>query len=94
MCACAVICTLKPHPHHTPLTPTPFPSQPPLPRSPGLVFPTFASSKPDMVAAGVVPIDRLVDVRACVEVVAARVGREQWRWVYNARVAVSGGGHV
>ena len=51
---------------------------------PGLVFPTFASSKPDMVAAGVLPIDRLVNVRTCVEVVASRITRRQWYAVYGA----------
>jgi len=32
-----------------------------------------------MVAAGVIPIDRLTDIRAPVEVVASRCGRKQVR---------------
>ena len=53
---------------------------------PGLVFPTFASSKADMVAAGVIPIDRLVNPRECLETVTARIHRSQWRAVYHAAV--------
>jgi large subunit GTPase 1 len=50
---------------------------------PGLVLPRLADSKADMVAAGVVPIDRLTDVRAPVGVVAARVGRAGLCAVYG-----------
>jgi large subunit GTPase 1 len=39
------------------------------------VLPKFANSKAEMVAAGVIPIDRLTDMRAPVEVVAQRTGR-------------------
>jgi large subunit GTPase 1 len=38
-------------------------------------MPVFANSKADMVAAGVIPIDRLTDIRAPIEVVAKRLGR-------------------
>lgn len=54
---------------------------------PGLVFPRFAASKADMVAAGVVPIDKLTEIRGPVQVVAARVGRQQLNSVYGIRVA-------
>ncbi len=50
---------------------------------PGLVLPRLADSKADMVAAGVVPIDRLTDVRAPVGVVAARVGRAALEAAYG-----------
>ena len=53
---------------------------------PGLVFPRVASSKADMVAAGVVPIDRLTDVRAPVAVVCAEVGREGLERAYGVRL--------
>lgn len=52
---------------------------------PGLVLPRVAASKAEMVAAGVVPIDRLTDVRVPIQVVAARVGAEQLRRVYGLR---------
>ncbi|KAK9821718.1 hypothetical protein WJX81_002790 [Elliptochloris bilobata] len=42
---------------------------------PGLVLPRYAASKAEMVAAGVIPIDRLTDVRAPVAVIAQRVPR-------------------
>ena len=44
---------------------------------PGLVLPRLASSTADMVAAGVLPIDRLTDVSAAVISVAQRVSRQQ-----------------
>ncbi|CAG9464457.1 unnamed protein product [Pedinophyceae sp. YPF-701] len=50
---------------------------------PGLVFPSFASSKPEMVAAGVIPIDRLTDIRQPVDVVARRVARPYWSLCYG-----------
>lgn len=40
----------------------------------GLVFPQIAQSKAEMVSAGVIPIDRLVDVHAPVQVVADKMG--------------------
>ncbi|GAQ93508.1 hypothetical protein KFL_015930010, partial [Klebsormidium nitens] len=42
---------------------------------PGLVFPSFSASKSEMVAAGVLPIDRLTDNRSPVQIVAERVPR-------------------
>jgi len=47
------------------------------------VFPRFATSKAEMVAAGVIPIDRLTDIRAPVDVVAARCGQPQLEAVYG-----------
>jgi hypothetical protein len=44
---------------------------------PGLVLPRLASSTADMVAAGVLPIDRLTDIKAAVSSVAKRVSRQQ-----------------
>ncbi|KAK9916643.1 hypothetical protein WJX75_005277 [Coccomyxa subellipsoidea] len=42
---------------------------------PGLVLPKYAASKAEMVAAGVIPIERLTDVRAPAEVIAQRIPR-------------------
>ena len=53
---------------------------------PGLVMPQFAHSKAEMVAAGVIPIDRLTDVRAPIATVAARVSREQLERVYGFKL--------
>ena len=50
---------------------------------PGLVMPRFAVSKSDMVAAGVIPIDRLTDVIEPVEIIASRVKRQQLQDVYG-----------
>jgi large subunit GTPase 1 len=50
---------------------------------PGLVMPRFAASKSDMVAAGVIPIDRLTDVIEPVEIIASRVKRQQLQDVYG-----------
>ncbi|EFN52099.1 hypothetical protein CHLNCDRAFT_7626, partial [Chlorella variabilis] len=57
---------------------------------PGLVLPQYAHSKAEMVAAGVIPIDRLTDVRAPVEAVAQRVGRRQLESVYGLRLPPPG----
>lgn len=53
---------------------------------PGLVMPQFARSKAEMVAAGVIPIDRLTDVRAPVGEVAAKVSHSQLEKVYGIRL--------
>ncbi|GIL57282.1 hypothetical protein Vafri_12537 [Volvox africanus] len=53
---------------------------------PGLVMPKFARSRAEMVAAGVVPIDRLTDIRHPVDVVAGRVGRAQLTAVYGIKL--------
>ena len=66
---------------------------------PGLVFPTFARSKSEMVVAGVIPVDRLTDVIAPVGEVCARVPRGQLESIYgitlpappNHELAASGG---
>ena len=50
---------------------------------PGLVFPSFSSSKPDMVAAGVIPIDRLTDVRAPIGTILKMLGQRPFEGCYN-----------
>ncbi len=54
---------------------------------PGLVLPRFAGSRADMVAAGVVPIDRLTEVRPPVDVVARRCGTRQLESAYTLKLA-------
>ena len=49
-------------------------------------MPVFANSKAEMVAAGVIPIDRLTDIRNPVEVVAKRLGRWQFADLYGIKV--------
>lgn len=53
--------------------------------APGLVFPTYAHSKAEMVAAGVIPIDRLTEVRTPVQIVASRVGRIPFERLYGCK---------
>lgn len=50
---------------------------------PGLVFPSFTSSRYEMVASGVLPIDRMTEHREAVQVVANRVPRRAIESVYN-----------
>lgn len=50
---------------------------------PGLVFPSFTSSRSDMVASGVLPIDRLTDHRGPVQVVADLVPRTTLEELYG-----------
>lgn len=50
---------------------------------PGLVFPSFSSSRYEMIAAGVLPIDRMTEHREAVQVVANRVKRHVIEAVYN-----------
>ncbi|KAG0618856.1 hypothetical protein M758_4G095800 [Ceratodon purpureus] len=42
---------------------------------PGLVFPSFTTSRSEMVAAGVLPVDRMTDHRGPIQVVANKVPR-------------------
>jgi len=53
---------------------------------PGLVMPKYSAGKPEMVAAGVIPIDRLTEIRAPIEVLATRVGRLQVEEAYGLRL--------
>lgn len=53
---------------------------------PGLVMPRFAKSKADMVAAGVIPIDRLTDFIEPVDVIASRIKKEQLEAVYGMKI--------
>ncbi|KAL5720664.1 GTPase LSG1-2 [Ranunculus cassubicifolius] len=50
---------------------------------PGLVFPSFSSSRFEMTASGVLPIDRMTQHRDVVQVVADRVPRKIIEEVYN-----------
>ncbi|ERM99388.1 hypothetical protein AMTRI_Chr12g266860 [Amborella trichopoda] len=50
---------------------------------PGLVFPSFSSSRYEMIASGVLPIDRMTEHRGAVQVVANRVPRAVLQDVYN-----------
>lgn len=50
---------------------------------PGLVFPSFSSSRHEMVASGVLPIDRLTDHRGAIQVVADRVPRSNFENIYK-----------
>ncbi|CAL8466799.1 g6335 [Coccomyxa elongata] len=53
---------------------------------PGLVLPKYAASKAEMVAAGVIPIDRLTDVRAPAEVIAQRIPRPVLEATYGMQL--------
>lgn len=50
---------------------------------PGLVFPSFSSSRYEMIACGVLPIDRITEHREAVQVVADRVPRRVIEEVYK-----------
>jgi len=56
---------------------------------PGLVMPRFAHSKADMVAAGVIPIDRLIDVIEPVDIIVDRAGLRQLGHVYGIKIPLS-----
>ncbi|XP_078177866.1 GTPase LSG1-2-like [Carex rostrata] len=53
---------------------------------PGLVFPSFSSSRHEMVACGVLPIDRMTQSREAVQVVANRVVRRELERIYNIKL--------
>ncbi|KAF5177520.1 large subunit GTPase 1-like protein [Thalictrum thalictroides] len=50
---------------------------------PGLVFPSFTTSRYEMIASGVLPVDRITEHREAVQVVANRVPRHIIEKVYN-----------
>uniref|UniRef100_A0A0D6QTU6 CP-type G domain-containing protein n=1 Tax=Araucaria cunninghamii TaxID=56994 RepID=A0A0D6QTU6_ARACU len=50
---------------------------------PGLVLPSFSSSKADMVALGVLPIDRMTDHRSAIQVVVEKVPRPSLENIYK-----------
>ncbi|KAG8092826.1 hypothetical protein GUJ93_ZPchr0012g20709 [Zizania palustris] len=50
---------------------------------PGLVFPSFSSSRHEMVSCGVLPIDRMTKHREAIQVVADRVPRNVLQQIYN-----------
>lgn len=53
---------------------------------PGLVFPSFTSSRYEMIASGVLPIHRMTEHREAVQVVADRVSRHIIEHVYNIKL--------
>ncbi|KAE8727192.1 GTPase LSG1-2 [Hibiscus syriacus] len=53
---------------------------------PGLVFPSFSSSRYEMIASGVLPIDRMTQHREAVQVVANRVKRHIIEDVYKIKL--------
>ena len=55
---------------------------------PGLVFPSFTSSRAELVCNGVLPIDRLTDVRQPIAIVAERIPREIFEATYKLKLAL------
>ena len=53
---------------------------------PGLVFPSFTSSRAELVCNGVLPIDRLTDVRQPVAIVASRIPRRVFEATYKLKL--------
>ncbi|KAK9734625.1 hypothetical protein RND81_04G152900 [Saponaria officinalis] len=53
---------------------------------PGLVFPSFTSSRHEMIACGVLPIDRMTNQRDAVQVVANKVPRSVIEEVYKIKL--------
>ncbi|KAA0044245.1 hypothetical protein IC582_019648 [Cucumis melo] len=53
---------------------------------PGLVFPSFSSSRYEMIAYGVLPIDRMTEHREAIQVVANRVPRHVIEDVYKIKL--------
>ncbi len=53
---------------------------------PGLVFPSFTASRAELVCNGVLPIDRLTDVRQPVSIVAERISRHLIERVYKMKL--------
>ena len=53
---------------------------------PGLVFPSFTTSRAELVCNGVLPIDRLTDVRQPVSIVAERISRHLIERVYKMKL--------
>jgi large subunit GTPase 1 len=53
---------------------------------PGLVFPSFSSSRYEMIASGVLPIDRMTEHREAVQIVADQVPRHVIEDVYNIKL--------
>ncbi|KAG0467792.1 hypothetical protein HPP92_017120 [Vanilla planifolia] len=53
---------------------------------PGLVFPSFSSSRYHMIASGVLPVDRMTDHREAVQIVANSVPRNVLEEIYNIKL--------
>lgn len=59
---------------------------------PGLVFPTFLSSKAEMVCCGILPVDQLRDHTPPVSLVCQRVPRQVLERTYGIRIPPPGEG--
>ncbi|XP_020596228.1 LOW QUALITY PROTEIN: GTPase LSG1-1-like [Phalaenopsis equestris] len=55
---------------------------------PGLVFPSFTSSRYEMIASGVLPVDRMTEHREAVQVVADNVSRDLLEKIYNIKLPI------
>ena len=53
---------------------------------PGLVFPSFTASRAELVCNGVLPVDRLTDVRQPIAVVAERIPRRVFEATYKLKL--------
>ena len=53
---------------------------------PGLVFPSWSSSKEDMILDGVIPIDHLREFLKAIEMMMTRIGVEQLNAVYGMKL--------
>lgn len=51
----------------------------------GLVLPAVSKSKAELVAAGVLPVDRLVDVVAPVATILSKIGKQQFCQTYGLK---------
>lgn len=53
---------------------------------PGLVFPSFANSKAEMMCCGVLPIDRITDYLSPLSLIISRVPKEQLESLYKIKL--------
>mmetsp|Transcript_4268 Transcript_4268/g.4053 ORF Transcript_4268/g.4053 Transcript_4268/m.4053 type:complete len:125 (+) Transcript_4268:876-1250(+) len=56
---------------------------------PGLVFPSFANSKAEMVCCGVLPIDKIKDYISPISLIVNRVKKEVLEAVYKIRIPLN-----
>lgn len=87
--------TLPLHPMLVPLSPSPLPpciqtlylsEQVLVCDCPGLVFPSFVSSKAEMICSGILPIDQLRDHTPPVSLVCQRIPREMLERTYGITI--------
>jgi large subunit GTPase 1 len=57
---------------------------------PGLVFPTFATTKADLVTQGILPVDQLREHVGPVALLCSRVPRSVLEWTYGIRIKSKG----